>query len=166
MYELFPFLAFSDFDDNTKGYFIKGLLGKTEVYENDFHYKGYISNTDHQITNDYYNLSNYYLPISNLKINCLNRFILLCKKFKINLLFTYAPEYKQIYQNSVSNKAQIFSVINSTAKANNINFIRDDTSKISSNPKYFANVTHLNKLGAKIYSLDLGYRLMHFLNRN
>jgi hypothetical protein len=166
MYELFPFLAFSDFDDNTKGYFIKGLLGKTEVYANDFQYKGYISNTDNEITNSNFIFSNYLLPISESKINCLNRFISQCKESKINLLFTYAPEYNQRYQNSVSNKAQIFSIINSIAKTNNIPFIRDDISKISSNPKYFANVTHLNKFGAKIYSSDLGYRLLHFLNLN
>jgi hypothetical protein len=80
-------------------------------------------------------------------------------------LFTYAPEYKQSYQNSVSNKVQIFSLINSVAKANNIPFIMDDTIKISSNPKYFANVTHLNKLGAKIYSSDFSFRLKPFLKK-
>ncbi len=166
IYDFFPFLAFSDFDDNTKGFFIKGLLGKTEVYANDFQYKGYISNTDNEITDSNFNFPSQYLSISEFKVNCLNRLIFLCKKSNINVLFTYAPEYKQSYQNSVSNKFQIFSLINSIAKANNIPFIRDDTIKISSDPQYFANVTHLNKLGAKIYSSDFSFRLNYFLNRN
>lgn len=162
--EVLPFLQISDFDDNSKGYIIKGLMGKNEILPNDFQYKGFVSNTDVKISSDIHSLSKITLEISNEKLKCLDNLILLCKKNGIHLIFTYGPEYKKMYQNSVNNKIQILSIIESASKKNNITFLREDNLEFCNNPNYFANITHLNKSGAEVYSLDFAKRLKQYLN--
>ena len=162
--EIFPFLQISDFDDNAKGYIIKGLLGKNEVLPGDFQYKGFISNTDVKISSENNSLANNNLEISSTKVKCFERIILSCKKNGIQLLFTYAPEFKKKYQNSVKNRAQIFSIIETASKQNNITFLREDNLEICNNPNLFANITHLNKSGAEVYTLDFAKRLNQYIN--
>lgn len=161
--EVVPFLQITDFDDNSKGYLIKSLMGKNEIMPNNFQYKGFVSNTDVTISSKDISFINVTLEISNEKIKCLDRIIVLCKKNGIKLIFTYAPEYRKIYQNSIKNKFQIFSIIQSRSDQNNILFLREDDLEICNNPNLFANVTHLNKQGAQVYSVSFATRLKKYL---
>jgi len=40
--QVFPFLKLADYDDDTKGDFLKMFSGKTEIAPGDFQYKGYV----------------------------------------------------------------------------------------------------------------------------
>jgi hypothetical protein len=162
-YDYFPFLEFADFDDNSKGYFLKGLIGLTEISYPDFQYKGYLSNTNVQITDTNIFIPQKDLSVSGLKFKCLEQIIQICKQKGIVLFFFYAPEFNKKYQNSILNKDQIFKIVDSLSKTNKISFFRDDNLHLSYNQKYFANTTHLNINGAQVYSTVFSYRLKKIL---
>lgn len=149
---VFPFLQITDYDDNTKGFFLKGLLGRTEIQENDFQYKGYISNTDVTLPPVVTPLTKVNLSINQLMVNCFERIIKICEENNIRLIITYLPEYQRMYQKSTNNRDEIFKIINNRVLRNKLLFINHDEINICSNPKYFANITHLNKEGAREYS--------------
>lgn len=161
--EILPFLQITDYDDNTKGFFFKSILGQNEIPNGDFQYKGYLSNTD-VIVDSTVNVSNSFnLVINKDKINCLNRFVDLCKERKINLIFYYPPEYKSLYLKSVINSSQIFKLIQNISIEHNISFFRDDSLSLSNVNYNFANVSHLNKNGSYNYSLIISQRLHNIL---
>ncbi|MFY7651310.1 MAG: hypothetical protein ACOVQE_01340 [Chitinophagaceae bacterium] len=157
--ELFPFLRMTDYDDNTKGNLLKYWMGRTEINQGDFQYKGYISNTDVTIKQEPFVTNTFQLQVTKTSWNSLERIIELCQQKKITIMLSYAPEYKKAYQNQVKNADNILQQITNLAKQNQIPFFRDDLLELSNNPNYFANTTHLNKEGASVYSQYFGNRL-------
>jgi hypothetical protein len=165
--KLFPFLEMTDYDDNTKGFFIKGLLGGSEINEGDFQYKGYVSNTQNYITSeDSTSTTTIPLPVSDTAKEYLSDILQTCKDNNIKLIFTYAPEYKHKYQQHHSNSSKILSMIDSVAVKNNIPFFRDDNLSICSDPKLFANIGHLNRVGADKYSCILAKEIKEVMIKN
>ncbi|MFY7652341.1 MAG: hypothetical protein ACOVQE_06540 [Chitinophagaceae bacterium] len=157
--EWFPFLRMTDYDDNAKGNLLKYWMGRTEINPGEFQYKGYISNTDVIIQQEPIVSNTFELQVTNKSWKSFERIIKLCQQKKIAVMLSYAPEYKKAYQRQVKNAPFIFGKITYFAKQNKIPFYRDDLLNLSENANYFANVTHLNKEGARVYSLYFGNRL-------
>lgn len=157
--KIFPFLEITDYDDDTKGTFIKGYMGRSEIPAGDFEYKGYLSNTNNVIKDVPPNVPPQFIEVSDSGIQCLNNIIKVCKTNNIKMIFTYAPEFNlQIEQQNLK-RQEILSMISNIAKSNNIPYFRDDSLAICSDPKLFANLGHLNKEGGRIYSNILGNKL-------
>jgi hypothetical protein len=156
--KIFPFLKLADYDDDAKGVFLKILAGKSDIEPGDFQYKGYLSNSNVTVTKEP-PIVKHYLKIGDNKRQALDRIIRLCREKNIELLFTYLPEYKREYEQSVTNSAEFFATVDSFATNNHIQFIRDDRLAINNNPLMFANITHLNKAGAQEYSAILAKEL-------
>jgi len=153
-YKLFPFLMLSDLDDYSRGNALKGFAGKTEILPGDFQYKGFLSNTGLTITND---TSAFVKPVDTLKIDpkasvLLNEIILNCKARNIRLVLLYCPEFKSGLQKAYVNSGQVFHFMDSTAKINGISFLRHDSLSICTDATLFANMGHLNRQGADVYS--------------
>ena len=162
--KVFPFLKIIDFDDNTKDHFVEGIFGKTELGSDGFQFKGYLSNTSNCIDVKAVVSPQQNLIITNDRKQCLERIISLCHQLNIKLIFTYAPEYNREDQQIVKNSNEIFSLIDSFAKKNNIQFLRDDHLAICSNHLLFVDILHLNKEGARQYSIILAKELLGIIN--
>lgn len=160
---IFPFLEMGDYDDDDKGVFLKRLTGKSEIMPGEFQYKGYLSNTDETVKGEG-PIEKHSLEISNAKKAALARIIEVCRQKNIELLFLYLPEYKQEYEQSVTNSRDVFTVVDSFATGDHIPFIRDDRLDIDDNPLLFRNVNHLNKEGAREYSVILAKELQTYLH--
>ncbi len=157
--KLFPFLELTEYDDNTKGYFIKGLLGQSRIPAGDFQYKGYLSNTQQQIVAAGSPVKLQKIEMSESRKKFLADILTTCKKNNINLVFTYAPEYKQLLQAAYTNRSEVFEYINTVAAESNIPFFRDDSLSICNDPTLFVNAGHLNRKGADLYSIILAGQL-------
>lgn len=148
------FLVFTNYDDYTKANAIKGLLGKSDIPYGDFQYRGYLSNSENTIQPDA--SSHIDAPVeTNISIEGrtdLETIMQLCSENKTNLIFTYAPEYEFGLQESIANSKTVLLYIDKIAKANNIPFWRDDSLSLCTNNLLFANIGHLNKKGAQVYS--------------
>lgn len=160
-FKVFPFLELADYDDYTRTNCIKGNLNKTEILPGDFEYKGYLSNTENHIDTTIYkeNLNTTTENIEKEAVKKLDGLILLCKKLNIQLIFTYAPEYKRGLQKAITNSDDILSYIKTIASENDIIFLRHDTLRLCQNPLLFSNPGHLNKRGAELYSVILANEL-------
>ena len=153
-YKLFPFLILSDLDDYSRGNALKGFSGKTEMLPGDFHYKGFLSNTGVTIIKD---TSDFVKPLDTLKMDpnasvLLNEIISICKAGNLKLFFLYCPEFRSGLQKAYVNSAQVFHFLDSTAKINGLTFLRHDSLTICNNPTLFANMGHLNRDGAEVYT--------------
>jgi hypothetical protein len=157
--KLFPFLEMTDYDDDTKGFIIKGLAGDSEIDKGDFQYKGYLSNTENHITSQEPVSVPAIMPMADIANKYLEDILQTCKSRNIKLVFTYAPEYKHQIQADVSNSGKILNMISNVAVKNNIPFLRDDTLSICNDPMLFANPGHLNKEGAMQYSVVLAKQI-------
>ena len=161
--KVFPFLELAEYDDNTKGYFVKGLLGLNEVQQGDFVYKGYASNTLNQITNGPSNNESRNVEISESRKTFLNEILSTCNEKGIKVIFTYAPEYNNNLKKRISNSESVLTYVDSIAAAENIPFFRDDLLPLCSDPTLFVNAGHLNRIGADMYSGILAENLRKHL---
>ncbi len=84
----------------------------------------------------------------------------ICREKNIELVFTYAPEYKKFIIKGTETPERIFTVYDSIAVANNIPYLRHENLELSSDPKLFANNGHLNRVGADVYSEVLSKQLL------
>jgi len=158
LYKFVPFIRVIEFDDYYKGVVIRNLKGDKELKEGDFYYKGFESNTTDTISTAVIPPS-YSIKINKKAILALQDFIAICKKYNINLVFSYAPEYKQINQKAVTNIDTLFNLYRTISFKYNIPFLRNDSLSLNSQGGYFANVGHLNRMGANIYSIILARQL-------
>ena len=162
---VFPFLELTDYDDNMKGYFVKGLMGYSEIPEGDFQYKGYLSNTQNQVDTAAPVSAPVNVEIANSRKGCLVEIMNTCNTNHIKIIFTYAPEYKHKIAEGISNNKEVFDVMNDFAAEKNIPFFRHDSLNICNNPGLFANPGHLNRNGADIYSSILAEHLNKIIKR-
>lgn len=163
--QFFPFLELTEYDDNTKGFFIKGLLNLSEVPKGDFVYKGYLSNTLSQITDRPSTSSAEAkdIDISQSRKDCLTAILNTCKEKRIEIILTYAPEYKDGLKKSIRNSEAVLAYIDSISSADSIPFFRDDRLPLCSDPALFVNAGHLNRKGADIYSGILAEKLKGYI---
>ena len=161
-----PFVEMTAYDDYTRGNILKGLAGKTEIPAGDFQYKGYLSNTMDQLSgapNDSVKPVTK-APISIKGYQILMEIIETCKNKNIRLLFTYAPEYAKRLQKTYIDKEQFFQTVSDVSHTHNIPFLRHDELALCQDPKLYANVGHVNKVGAELYSKILGQQLDSIIN--
>jgi hypothetical protein len=85
-------------------------------------------------------------------VAALDELISICKQNHIQLVFVYTPEYKHYYTNHITNTAEIVNVYSTMAINNNIPFLRHDSIEMCNNAKFFRNDSHLNAVGAALYS--------------
>ena len=153
-----PVAKLTEYDEMTRSQVINGLRGKNEIEKGEFEYKGYLSNTNKCVdTTKEYPLES--INISREALNDLIEFIKVCEEKNIQIIITYAPEYKFRLQRSFENFDQAISLVDSVSRKKLIPFYRDDNLNICNNPCFFANYGHLNTPGAIEYSKILGERI-------
>jgi len=87
-------------------------------------------------------------PIDSVKLDFMNKFISLCKKKDIKLIFTCSPMYLRSPQ-----IVETFNKFDSIAVSNKIPYIDNlSNAEIVNNPRFFADRGHLNNEGAHKFS--------------
>ena len=154
----FPPYRLIQLDDITKRNAFRGFRGQQELEKDQITYKGFLSN--------HYNCvdSAVKYPIEKVEIN--NKAVAYfaeimgeCRKRHINVMLTYAPEYRFRLQRSFSNPSLTFILIDSLSKKYSVPFYRDDRLSLCDVGCFFANYGHLNTSGALEYSAILGARI-------
>lgn len=92
--------------------------------------------------------------LDSLDIHYLNRIIRLCKERGIKVIAYQAPELLE-QQQSITNYKSLNAEIQAIIQSHGIRFIPPD-SVIERDPKYFANPTHINTEGRKLFTDYLG----------
>lgn len=152
LYNCFPQLKFTGFDDYDKGNSIKGLLKKHES-TNEYSYQGFLSNGMDTIIDAKPEIaSTGILSIAENSFSILQEMIDTCRHKNIKLIFTHSAEYMQINEKKYSNYESLMDSLLTISKANNIVYLRHDTIGMCTQKKYFKNVGHLNKSGADTYT--------------
>jgi len=152
IYEFVPFMRITELDDYTKSNAFKGFAGKTEIGPGQIEYKGFLSLENEGLDTAVITIAEEKMHVDTNAVNCLSRVIEECKKRNTRLIFSYAPEYKAMWQNKINNAREVFDLIAAIAKKDQIDFFRDDSLDLCNNPDLFYNVRHLNAKGAGIYS--------------
>jgi hypothetical protein len=159
-FKLMPFLLLTEQDDYTKGQAFKGYCGMKDLSKQEWSYKGFKTNSNNVITkNSDVGIKPHVEEIDTSALNYLNSIITICKQRNIKLVFTYAPEFNFEVQRSRLNTQLILKTINTIAVNNHISYLRGDSLEICKDPNLFANISHLNKPGANLYSAILAKEL-------
>ncbi len=74
----------------------------------------------------------------------------------IEMVFVHAPIYKDVYDVVVNNPKDVYAIYDSIASIYNIPILDYTHTPICSDTTYFYNATHLNKIGAELYTMQLG----------
>lgn len=74
----------------------------------------------------------------------------------IEMVFVHAPIYKDVYDVVVNNPKDVYAVYDSIASIYSIPILDYTHAPICSDTAYFYNATHLNKIGAELYTKQLG----------
>lgn len=166
LFKIFPFAKITEYDDFSKGNAIKAIFKKgNEIGQDEFEYKGYLSNSYSGITPNTIKFLNYVnYPVSDTAIQFLKNIIKICSEKRIKVLLTYAPEYNVELKNHTTNKSDIINVIEKIASDSKISLYRDDSLNLCKNSKLFLNYGHLNTMGASEYSVILARRLIFFFS--
>lgn len=85
-------------------------------------------------------------------------FILECKKMDIELILVYSPEYKDS-KNSLTNRDSVIAMYSKLCKKYDLIFLDYTLSPLCENKENFFNMTHLNKVGASLFSQMLAHDL-------
>ena len=95
------------------------------------------------------------LQVDAASINLLERFITECKNKNIDVIFVYTPEHIS-GQNFVKNRSEILNTLKNMAVAKEVLFLDYSNDTLNFKKKYFYNASHLNSLGATLFSRQLG----------
>ena len=90
------------------------------------------------------------------------KFILECKRNGIQLILVYSPEYYE-GQKYMKNRNEIITIFKNFAKLYDLDYMDYSNSSLCSEKKYFYNATHLNKLGATLFSQKFANDLKAYL---
>jgi hypothetical protein len=154
----FPPYRLINFDEITKRNVFRGFRGAQELEKDQVSYKGFLSNhygcVDSAAT----------YPVQTVKINddavkYFTEIIDECRTRNIEVMLTYAPEYRFKLQRSFSNPNLTFILIDSLSKKYSVPFYRDDSLPLCNIECFFSNYGHLNRPGAIAYSAILGKRI-------
>ena len=95
-------------------------------------------------------------------IQLFEHYLAKCKKEKIQVIFVSAPVYiaatRKIYD--LEGMKRMYSDI---ASKYNIKILDYTSDSICYNKSFFSNATHLNKFGAKLFSIKLAFDLKNIL---
>ncbi|MBS1774504.1 MAG: hypothetical protein JST82_16725 [Bacteroidetes bacterium] len=152
LYDIIPFLKVTEMDDIHRAsifYMVKNWIKPSKLDLSDS--SGFINTINSTLKED--NAKN--TKIATLNNNCvdaLDEIIAQCRKNNIQLVFLHAPEFKHIYSARIANLDKVMNVYYSRCKAYNIPYLHYDSLSICSMPQYFRDYSHLNAIGARVYS--------------
>lgn len=144
------------------------LIKKPAPILNDF-YKGYYSLKE-KWNGDFekFNVKNSRLEFSwqemRLGINYLESLIKRCEERDIEIILVQSPIYYEL-QNMMPQKDSITSLFSSVAIKNSIQFWNYLEDTLCYNKEYFYNSTHLNALGAELFSKQLAIDINNFMDK-
>jgi hypothetical protein len=159
-----PFLELMEVDDYNKFNSLKGLLGKKEEASNGFTYNGYAENGTAILkpsTKMIRDTNKYSITETGKKL--LSDIIYTCKNNNIRLVLTYSPEYDYPEQKS---KPGFFEFVNMIARNDHLPFFDYRSLPISKDSTLFANPGHLNKFGAKLFSVYVADMILQEVQLN
>lgn len=165
MYRYLPFFYLSELDDFSKRNAVKGWRGATELAQGAIRYKGFLSLGTSVLDTTGIHIPKETMRIDTGAVSDLQKIIHLCKQEKINLFFTYAPEYRAMWQRNVTNAEFVFDKINGIAANDHIPFLRYDTVTLCNNAAWFYNVRHLNLYGARLFSAMIANDIVGLENK-
>ncbi len=87
-----------------------------------------------------------------------------CKQDTIQLVFIYSPFYYK-GQTHITNFHEIFNHIKKVASKNNTPFWNYSTLDFCRSKEYFYNYSHMNHVGAKVYSTQLATDIKKFIDK-
>ena len=99
-------------------------------------------------------MGSYTAKLDTPSIKLFEKYIVKCKADSIKLIFVYAPEYIE-GQKFVKNRNEILGLYRQLSKKYSIPFYDFSNDEMSFNKKYFYNSSHLNKLGAELFTAKL-----------
>lgn len=151
LYRYLPFLRIVELNDYYKATLLKTLTHEKELRDGDSLYKGYVGNTTDTITVDKlgHEARGEY---NDATVQLLQGIIDTAKKHNIQIIFTYAPEYKDLNVKSVDNADEMFALYEKIAAKNGVPFHRHDSLPMCNEKRYFANNGHVNRIGADEYT--------------
>ncbi|RYZ00353.1 MAG: hypothetical protein EOO11_01970 [Chitinophagaceae bacterium] len=158
-YRALPFLRLIEMDDYYKGALLKAVRHESHPKER-FLLRGYEGATNDTVVPEKLQpITPHDEPLNPAGRQGLHDLIQLCRQQGIRLCLVYSPEFNAYFQQRVTNSAQVFRFYDSIARANSVPFLRNDTLPMCSESRYFANSTHVNIEGARVYSAILGGQL-------
>ena len=100
------------------------------------------------------NKDTYKIKLDSTSITLFEKFINECKINDIELIFVYTPEYID-GQKFVANRNDIIQIYRDMSTKYSIEFYDYSNDSLCFNKKYFYNASHLNNIGAEIFSKTL-----------
>jgi hypothetical protein len=160
MYKIFPFLRLTALDDYYKSIVLQTIRNRDDIADDDFLYKGYVSNTAVTIPRDSLGPAQT-IDVQDKGKKILNDLIALCREKNIRLVLTYAPEFRRNNIENISNADSILNHYAQVAMQNNLPFYRHDLLPMCDSPAYFVNNGHVNRIGADVYSYYLAQQIIN-----
>lgn len=164
IFKYLPAFNYIYMDDYSKNMAIAGLRGKSEIEPGDFEDKGYLSNTYLCVDPVKYKFDSSYIDPVEKQVNRLQAIIDTCRNRNIQLMITYAPEYKYQFLGTIKNAGTFTNLMYEKLNANKLLFYRDDSLAMNTDSCLFRDLRHVNKPGAKTYSIILGQRINNLYN--
>ena len=161
VYKSFPFLETVEIDDYNRGNILKVAMHQHKLPSGDFFYKGYESNGSATLSVKEGNSS---IPaLVNMEPEAklaFEKMVRACYEKNIRMILTYAPEYKQNDQKRISNLGEVINYYKMVGMSYGIPLIRNDSLELNDDATLFANIMHLNRKGASLYSIIFAHQIM------
>ncbi len=143
-----------------EGFF--GFMGCSDLYDTTSKYKGYRGN-DYAWNKDFESFKKRFPKGAKYRFDKevkrqFEEYLAFCQRENIKVILVYAPEYYEV-QPYYKNKSELLNLCQESVKKYNCQFLDYSNNPLCYNRTYFYNSQHLNRLGAELYSLDLGKKI-------
>jgi len=160
-YHYLPFLKYYEFNNVA----VSGLKEYFGVYHEPLAvYKGFwgrdLDFDQQQLDNLKKNKTTFKPELSPASVSEFEYFLDICKKDNVKVLIVLPPAYYEFNQ-LVTNRELYVEIIKKIAYKNKISFFDDTNDSVKCCKKYYYNCTHLNRVGAKLFSNTLAKQLQH-----
>jgi hypothetical protein len=120
---------------------VKGYQGQKRAWNNDF-------------DNAKKEMKQYVVTPDSLTLSAFEAYLIDCKKQGIEVVLVYSPYYIE-GQEFISNQSQIIDLYKTLAHRQDFSFLDFTNDEICFDKKYFYNASHMNTLGAELFSRKL-----------
>lgn len=149
---------------------IMGALGLYELenhYSSDKLYKGYCGSNDSWNGTEYNKLEEINYACDTKALELFDEFLSDVQKDGTKIVFVYAPMYIGT-TNKINNIEGMYEMYNTIASKHCIPILDYNNKPYCYDTSYFYNATHMNKLGAQKFSVDLAHDLdsLNILSNN
>ncbi len=159
--KIFPFIELTEYDEEMRSRCVKGLLGKNEIMPGQIEYKGFLT-CPLEFSSGNQNINNYLAEekVSDGSLNLFQAIKDTCNARNVTLIINFPPVFKNEELKNNINSENIFKLIRSLAIENKIHFLEGDKLSLCTDSSLFSDYTHLNKVGAELYSAILAKELL------